>query len=73
MTEKEISDDEAEQFVIDLIKENKKMTTSEVEEKMRGMGLKCQDGPARTLSKLKFKGLVQGKFSIKDKGWVWWV
>ena len=71
--DKEIDDDEAETFVLDLIRSNKIMTTSQVEEKMRGLGLKCTDGPARVLSKLKFKGLVKGKLSIKDKGWVWWI
>jgi hypothetical protein len=70
---KELSTDEAEEFVLDLLRSRKKMTTNEVEEAMSGLGFKCIDGPARVLSKLKFKGLVKGKLSIKDKGWVWWV
>ena len=71
--EKEIGEDEAEEFVLDLIKNHKRLTTSEVEEKMRGLGLKCTDGPARVLSKLKYKGTIKGKFSIKDRGWIWWI
>ena len=71
--DKELTDDEAENFVLDLIRTNKKMTTSQVEDKMRGLGLKCTDGPARVLSKLKFKGMVKGKLSIKEKGWIWWI
>lgn len=71
--ERELSEDEAEDFILKLLQANKKMSTSDVERKMKGKGLKCMDGPARVLSKLKFKGLIQGKLSIKDRGWVWWI
>jgi hypothetical protein len=70
---KELSSDEAEEFIIDLLKAKETMTTSEVEAEMRGRGFKCTDGPARVLSRLKFKGVIQGKLSIKNKGWIWWL
>ncbi|UCH87962.1 MAG: hypothetical protein JSV49_06740 [Thermoplasmata archaeon] len=69
----EVDEDEAEEMILKLLRENKRMTTSEVELAMRDKGLKCQDGPVRVLSKLKFKGKVQGKLSIKSRGWVWWI
>ena len=71
--EHELSEDEAEDFVLKLLQENKRMTTSEVEQQMKGKGMKCSDGPARVLSRLKFKGQIQGKLSVKDRGWVWWI
>ena len=71
--DKELSEDEAEEFVFKLLQDKKRLTTNEVEQEMKGLGMRCADGPARVLSKMKFKGRIQGKLSIKDKGWVWWI
>lgn len=72
MTE-ELSTDKAEEFILQLLQENERMTTVEVKQKMNNLGLRCTDGPVRVLSKLKFKGKIHGKFSIKARGWVWWL
>jgi hypothetical protein len=71
--EKKISSDKAEEFVIQLLQTRGKLTTVEVKGEMNNLGLKCEDGPARVLSQLKTKGEIHGKFSLKARGWIWWV
>lgn len=71
--EKKISSDKAQKYVIQLLQSRGQMTTVEVKSEMNKLGLTCNDGPARVLSQLKSKGEIHGKFSLKARGWVWWI
>ena len=51
-----------------------KLTTREVEFRLAELfDYHCPDDFAKTMTKLKQKGLVKGEVSQKMGGWVWWV
>jgi hypothetical protein len=71
--ENELNSDETEKLIIELLQVNKQMTTTEIKNKISSMKLKCADDPAQVLSKLKYKGQIQSKLSIKARGYIWWI
>jgi hypothetical protein len=62
-----------EQYILDLLKKEGKLTTQQIKEKTENAGLSCPDEPVRFLNKLRIKGMIQGKISMEQKGWLWWV
>jgi hypothetical protein len=68
-----LSSAETEEHIIQLLQTNGQMTTKEITIKINNLGLECYDEPVRVLNKLKIKGTVKGKLSIKKRGWIWWV
>ncbi len=50
------------------------ITTREVNERLDSIfQYRCPDDMAKTLNRLKRKGLIKGEVSIEKGGWVWWV
>ena len=73
LVSKVLKEHQAEKLVLSMLKAAKKpLKTSEIEERTSAMGVSCPDSAARFLNKLRFKGVIKGKLSIDDKGWVWW-
>ena len=53
---------------------DQKLTTKEVENRLSELfDYHCPDDFAKTMTKLKQKGLVKGEVSQKMGGWIWWV
>jgi hypothetical protein len=77
MTEQDQNDykpkKDIEQYILDLLKKEGKLTTQQIKEKTENAGLSCPDEPVRFLNKLRIKGMIQGKISMEHKGWLWWV
>ena len=59
-------------YIIQLLQTHGKLTTSEIRESAERAGHSCPDEPVRYLNKLRKKGLISGKVSLEQKGWVWW-
>jgi len=68
-----LSDEEAEKFIVNILREKGKMKTGDVEKEMEKLGAKCHDESVRFLSMLRMKNKIKGKLSVEEKGWVWWV
>lgn len=65
---------DVEELVIKILKNcEEKLSTREIEEKVSGHGKKCPDSAVRFLSKLRYKGLINGELSMEHRGWIWWV
>ena len=65
--------EETEELILELLKNNKQMTTTEIRNKLIITRSKCPDDPARILSKLKYNGVIKGKLSLKARGYIWWI
>jgi hypothetical protein len=48
------------------------ITTSELQKKYFLLDQRCPDDIVKVLMKMKKKGLIEGTFSVKEGGWVWW-
>lgn len=68
-----LSESEAERFVIDLLKTHGPTTTKEIEVNAREKGKRCPDETVLFLTKLRSRGIIQGKISQEKRGWVWWI
>ena len=66
-----MSDDEAEAFVIRLLKEQGPQSTMQIEKLARKEHKRCPDQTVIFLMKRKKKGLRRGEASLEKKGWVW--
>jgi hypothetical protein len=67
-----MSGDEAERFVISLLKERGPLTTMQIEKLARKQHKRCPDQTVIFLTKMKRKGLIKGEASLEKKGWLWW-
>lgn len=63
--------DEAEAFVIRLLKEQGPQSTMQIEKLARKQHKRCPDQTVIFLMKMKKKGLIRGEASLEKKGWVW--
>lgn len=53
---------------------NDRITTAEAASRLEEVfKYKCPDDLAKTLNKYKKEGLVKGKISFEDGGWIWWI
>jgi len=68
-----MSDEEAEAFVVKLLREKGPLSTMEVEKLARKEHKRCPDQTVVFLTKMKRKGLIKGEASLARRGWVWWV
>lgn len=68
-----MEDEEAEAFVIALLRERGPLSTMDVEKLARSQHKKCPDQTVMFLMKMKRKGLIAGEASLERRGWVWWV
>ncbi len=66
-----MKEDEAEAFVIDLLKERGPLSTMEIEKLARKDRKRCPDQTVIFLTKMKKKGLINGEASMEKRGWLW--
>ena len=62
-----------EEYIVNLLKNKNGMTTREILVKAELDGISCPDEPVRFLNKMRMKGLINGRVSQEEKGWIWWV
>ena len=67
-----MSGDEAEKFVISLLRERGPLTTMQIEQLARNKHKRCPDQTVIFLTKMKRKGLIKGEASLEKRGWLWW-
>lgn len=70
----EMMDDEHSEsvdMVMRLLGETPELTTGEIENAMMLEGTDCPDGAAKTLMRLKTKGVLKSRLDPARKGWVW--
>ena len=72
MMPQEMSDHEAEQFVMELLDSSEHMTTRQIEEEASRRNTTCPDAIIRFLNKMKLRGLIKGKLSVEHRGWIWY-
>jgi hypothetical protein len=74
MSLKKLSEKEAVELVISILKDTgKPLTTREIEEKTRKLMVSCPDKTAVFLNRLRLKGIIEGQLSAERRGWIWWI
>lgn len=74
MSLKKLSEKEAVDLVIFILKETEKpLTTREIEAKTRKLMVSCPDKTPVFLNKLRLKGTIKGRLSAEKRGWIWWI
>ena len=74
MSLKKLSEKEAVELVLSILKETEKpVTTREIEEKTRKRRLSCPDKTPIFLNRLRLKGIIEGQLSAERRGWIWWI
>ena len=74
MSLKKLSEKEAVDLVISILKETEKpITTREIEDKIRELMVSCPDKTPVFLNKLRLKGTIKGRLSAEKRGWIWWI
>ena len=63
---------EAEEFVVQLLRERGPLTTMQIEKLARHEHRHCPDQTVIFLTKMKRKGLIKGEASLEKRGWLWW-
>jgi hypothetical protein len=65
---------EAEAYIIEMLENSEhKMTTSEIYQMSREMGVQCPDDTVKFLNRMRLEGKIQGEVSIEAKGWLWFL
>ncbi|OGS45054.1 MAG: hypothetical protein A3K76_01835 [Euryarchaeota archaeon RBG_13_57_23] len=64
--------EEAEKFVISLLRERGPLSTMQIERLARKEHKRCPDQTVIFLTKMKRKGLIKGEASLEKRGWLWW-
>jgi repressor of nif and glnA expression len=62
---------EEEDKIMELLRQNGEMSTTEIESEFTRKGESCPDGAVKHLMKMKTRGMVEEKMDRKKKGWVW--
>lgn len=73
MSSRPLENEQLESIIINLLKAKGEMTLWQIEQEINKINVKCPDGVARFLSKMRLNGKIQGKVSVEKKGWVWWL
>jgi len=74
MSLKKLSEKEAVELVLSILKEEgKPLTTREIEEKTRKRMASCPDKTPVFLNRLRIKGIIDGQLSTERRGWIWWI
>ncbi len=68
-----MSGEEAEEFVVTLLKDHGPLSTMQIEKLARKEHRRCPDQTVIFLTKMKKKGLIKGEASIEKRGWLWWI
>jgi hypothetical protein len=74
MGERVLRDEEADQLIIQLLRDaGRPLTTREVQEETQKRLVRCPDSTVVFLNKLRIRGVVHGEMSKERRGWIWWV
>ena len=74
MGERVLRDEEADQLIIQLLRDaGRPLTTREVQEETQKRLVRCPDSTVVFLNKLRIRGVVHGEMSRERRGWIWWV
>ena len=74
MGSKKLSEDEAVELIISILrKAGKPLTTREIEIETRKRMVSCPDKTPIFLNRLRIKGIVKGQLSVEKRAWIWWV
>jgi hypothetical protein len=74
MEHRVLNGEEADQLIIQLLREaGHPLTTREVQEETQKRLVRCPDSTVVFLNKLRLKGVVNGKMSKEQRGWIWWI
>jgi predicted transcriptional regulator len=60
-----------EERILELLKKEGELSTTEIEAEFTKKGESCPDGAVKHLMKLKTKGMILGRMDRNRKGWVW--
>ncbi len=69
MTDDELT--QSAEMIMKLLTETRELTTGEIENAMMLEGTDCPDGAAKTLMRLKTRGVLKSRLDPARKGWVW--
>lgn len=72
MMPEEMTESEAERFVMELLDLKGSLTTRQIEEEATRRETTCPDAIVRFLNKMKLRGLIRGKLSVEHRGWIWY-
>jgi hypothetical protein len=74
MEQRILKDEEANQLIMDLLRDaGHPLTTREVQEETQKRLVRCPDSTVVFLNKLRLKGTIHGEMSKERRGWIWWV
>jgi hypothetical protein len=74
MGERVLRDEEADQLIIQLLRDaGRPLTTREVQEETQKRLVRCPDSTVVFLNKLRIRGVVHGEMSKERRGWIWWI
>ncbi len=69
-----MSEKESFELILSILKAaGKPLTTRDIDGEIRKRLVACPDTLPVLLNRLRLKGLVEGKLSPEQKGWVWWI
>ena len=71
MTMRVMTEKEAENFVLELLREQGPLSTSNILVESFRKGLKCPESTGSFLARMRFDGRIQGRFVPDQKSWVW--
>lgn len=66
-----MSEAEAEDYVVGLLRQHGAMTTMQIEEESARGRRRCPDQTVIFLTKMRHKGLIRGEVSMERRGWLW--
>ena len=69
---KRMSEKEAEERVIALLRERGEMTSFEIDAFFKDRDEECPDGLVAFLARMKTRGKIKGEVAKEKRGWVWW-
>lgn len=69
----EFDQKEAEKFILELLGKGEPLTVQEIQKAAWASNINCPDELIRLLSRMKVKGLIEGKLSPERRGWVWYL
>lgn len=68
---RKVSDETAEEMILQILKDSGPLTTIEIEERFRKHNTECPDSAALFLNKMRQGGKIKGELSMEHKGWLW--
>ena len=62
---------EAKDLVLCILKENRTLSTRDIEMEIFRRNFQCPDTTARTLNGMRLDSIIKGELSFKKKAWLW--